>query len=918
VQIESAPQMINQFTDVSRSDAIITAVTNYPTNLTIRWYGLNNTCQGSYTRYYGYQNDRFTYDDYQIVNRKKISNLNANTTYYFKLKNCGDNGLCSTSKCLRTTTLAPGQVPNSSLYITFTGTGNASDPVGNLNIDVRFEGGSFIDRTSQIINNTFNFNETNRYNVDLVWKNNQSIDWAIECTNANILSRVFLNLTNVINISNSTGDYSIGLNHLTFRKMYEKLHCERVKVVIPSAGASIQHCNSQLQNCTDVTDIGRISYTRSNGSQTVFRIPPNLGFSVYAISGHNFTFDDAPANTYITDTNGNNITESTNETTIQFRQTSTGRRIVEFTITGSVDFDCDNDDDNNDVGDYDIYAGGNILIPGNNMNFVSGHTENNISVEGNNVIATENVTYVDSASITGGGRTAVTTQQISSQSMPSLPQSLAVYKTAAQAAGTYYAESITLTESGDDISINGGATIPDNSLIYVENGSIIIAESNFERNVTLISTGGYGINVTGNHVHVISVNDSLLAYADADIYVEGNTFHTDGTIMTTGDLYFNGESGAVSEGSIIAGGTILVDGNNFDLLGAPDVDEDACEEEEGDDEDDDNTDSRIYYNDVTTAVHQLSNEVNINPEFDLFVVNDNNNQGVFVCPNVTSLSQLYLPDCGGTGSPVTFYTSDIGTTKSGITVTLDGNDYRISNVTGTGAGQVNNTNLTIYDEFEESSTTIYNSIDFYANYTNSTGTRIPNANCTIEFDDGTGPFNMTDNGANYNYTKTSGFSTKGIHDWNVTCSHTNFSTVSVNDTINITGFGANLTLYDEYENSSVAMYSPIDFFANYTNTSGTHISNASCNITFDDGTGPFAMTDNSANYNYTKSAGFNTSAVHEWNVTCNHANYTELSGNNSVSVSYPEAIPEFSEWALILATIITIAGFITIRHKRQS
>jgi hypothetical protein len=95
-----------------------------------------------------------------------------------------------------------------------------------------------------------------------------------------------------------------------------------------------------------------------------------------------------------------------------------------------------------------------------------------------------------------------------------------------------------------------------------------------------------------------------------------------------------------------------------------------------------------------------------------------------------------------------------------------------------------NSQLVIYDDYENSF--VYNdtSINFYANYTNKTsGNHISGAVCNITFDDGTSVL-MEDNGQNYNYTLQSGFSDLGTHYWNVSCNSTDYeSLLGVDDII---------------------------------------------------------------------------------------------------------------------------------------
>ncbi|MEA3514679.1 MAG: SUMF1/EgtB/PvdO family nonheme iron enzyme [Nanoarchaeota archaeon] len=74
-------------------------------------------------------------------------------------------------------------------------------------------------------------------------------------------------------------------------------------------------------------------------------------------------------------------------------------------------------------------------------------------------------------------------------------------------------------------------------------------------------------------------------------------------------------------------------------------------------------------------------------------------------------------------------------------------------------------------------------IDFYAWYINSTDGTPISGECNISFDDNwTAEYPMDYNGSQYNYTKSSGFTAAGTHEYNVTCSSASFVTLEANDT----------------------------------------------------------------------------------------------------------------------------------------
>ncbi|MEA3514402.1 MAG: hypothetical protein U9R34_02925 [Nanoarchaeota archaeon] len=107
------------------------------------------------------------------------------------------------------------------------------------------------------------------------------------------------------------------------------------------------------------------------------------------------------------------------------------------------------------------------------------------------------------------------------------------------------------------------------------------------------------------------------------------------------------------------------------------------------------------------------------------------------------------------------------------TLTVD-----VAHFTGYAAGT--NANLTI--EAEAGIKYISDPIEFYAWYINSTDGTPISGECNISFDDNWGTwFEMDYNGSEYNYTKSSGFTTATTHYYNVTCSNANFVTLEAED-----------------------------------------------------------------------------------------------------------------------------------------
>ncbi len=136
------------------------------------------------------------------------------------------------------------------------------------------------------------------------------------------------------------------------------------------------------------------------------------------------------------------------------------------------------------------------------------------------------------------------------------------------------------------------------------------------------------------------------------------------------------------------------------------------------------------------------------------------------------------------------------------------------------------------------------------------------------------------------------------------------------DVAHFTGFaaGSDANLTTEAQAGVFYPFDPIEFTAEYINsTDGTLIS-GECNITFDDDWDTeYTMDFDSIDYNYTKS--FATSGLHEYNVTCSSANFVTLEANDTKLVSSVD-IPEFSVLTLGLGLIAVLVGLFIIRRKK--
>ena len=143
------------------------------------------------------------------------------------------------------------------------------------------------------------------------------------------------------------------------------------------------------------------------------------------------------------------------------------------------------------------------------------------------------------------------------------------------------------------------------------------------------------------------------------------------------------------------------------------------------------------------------------------------------------------------------------------------------------------------------------------------------------------------------------------------------------DVAHFTGFaaGANANLTTDAETGKQVNQS-VEFTAEYINsTSGASIS-GSCNITFDDGEGPFIMTYDSTDYNYSRN--ITSEGDHGYNVTCAAADFVSLLANDTVTIGAAPAppsgptgmIPEFSIFTILIA-LISVGGCIACLKKEE-
>jgi hypothetical protein len=152
----------------------------------------------------------------------------------------------------------------------------------------------------------------------------------------------------------------------------------------------------------------------------------------------------------------------------------------------------------------------------------------------------------------------------------------------------------------------------------------------------------------------------------------------------------------------------------------------------------------------------------------------------------------------------------------------------------------------------------------------------------------------------------------------------NFSCSSGDCSFDVTGFtgyassgNANLTINDSAEVSPANTNTAVTYYTYYVNaTNGSLITGANCTVTDDSGTNP--MIPGVSYYSYTRGAGYLFAGTYNWNVTCSASEYTTLFANDTIDIieSGYSAVPEFSDYALVLIVLTAIGGFFVVKRKR--
>ncbi|MFH0701679.1 MAG: hypothetical protein V2A62_04540, partial [Candidatus Woesearchaeota archaeon] len=310
----TAPTVQSNKVDTFNDFAVIHWVTNEPSNGTVAFYSSCTSSAATYT-FYELGNPAMNADDYRpwhdlpVRNGRNASvggavNLSSGTIYYYKLTACDRAGNCAYSGCLNFTTAA--SAANVSYKFDFV---PPSNPLLNDMAMKIWNGTSYTNITQGSTTNTSYMN-----NVTLKF-DNQVANWSIDLEGIDMSQASNFNLSDAFNITNSSGNTYIGMQNLKWTEMAQGLGADSILLVIPDGGEVLMKCNeNNLSDCSDVTDASGVDMIAGGTgySNTTWRIPTSLGFSVYTVieednstTVYNLTFTNQSVKTKIVGSNVN-------------------------------------------------------------------------------------------------------------------------------------------------------------------------------------------------------------------------------------------------------------------------------------------------------------------------------------------------------------------------------------------------------------------------------------------------------------------------------------------------------------------------------------------------------------------------------------------------------------------------------------
>ncbi len=291
---KTAPRVMSNIIDEFDRFAMLRQSTSELSNLSLEFYNASSACtvaianltdaaQGT-----NFETDRYrpwhslTFDNTTIT-APGTTPLRANTTYYYRTKNCDLSGNCAISACLNFTTKTTGST-NFNFGILFDPRG--SPTMSGLNLTY-FNGSEYVHFS--IRNISYISNTTMRFDNPNASFNGSTSGWNMEFEGVDIAKATSINMTDMIQVSqvnesNKKARMLVGMNGTKWQEMAQVLGIDSVVINISQVGNRIIKCDLNGSGCLDVSS--NITIIKQGSNYTTIRIPTYGlgGFSAYGVN----------------------------------------------------------------------------------------------------------------------------------------------------------------------------------------------------------------------------------------------------------------------------------------------------------------------------------------------------------------------------------------------------------------------------------------------------------------------------------------------------------------------------------------------------------------------------------------------------------------------------------------------------------
>ncbi len=296
---KTAPRVLSNIIDEFDGFALLRQSTSEPSNMSIEFYNTTGTCIVSLANLSdsisggAFEIDRYkpwhgiTFDNTTITDSSMVP-LKANTTYYYRIRNCDLSNNCAISACLNFTTKTSG-VKNFNFGIIFDAKSTAMSGLnltywnGSHNVGFSIKNISYISNTTLRFDNyntTFN-GTTKPYNIQF-----EGVDIA-KATSINMTDMMIMTQVNETGLTGGSGSNArmlVGMNGTKWQEMAQLLGIDSVIVNISQIGNRVIKCDINGSNCIDVT--ANITVLKQGSNYTTIKIPTYGlgGFSAYGVN----------------------------------------------------------------------------------------------------------------------------------------------------------------------------------------------------------------------------------------------------------------------------------------------------------------------------------------------------------------------------------------------------------------------------------------------------------------------------------------------------------------------------------------------------------------------------------------------------------------------------------------------------------